>query len=111
MVVALAAAAVLIVLSLAALGASTAGSRSSVGAFLAGVALLGPFVLTRFDLYAAALTLAAVCAILYRRRDPRAGAARGRDRDEDLPCRAPAAARRADLAARGPRRGARGARR
>ena len=32
------------------------------------MALLGPFVLTRFDLYAATLTLAAVCAILYRRR-------------------------------------------
>ncbi len=45
---------------------STSCCRSA--AFLAGVALLGPFVLTRFDLYAATLTLAAVCAILYRRR-------------------------------------------
>ena len=34
-------------------------SALSVAAFLAGVALLGPFVLTRFDLFAAALTLAA----------------------------------------------------
>jgi uncharacterized membrane protein len=68
MVVALIAAAVLIVLSLVVLGGSTTNIVVSVAAFLAGVALLGPFVLTRFDLYAATLTLAAVCAILYRRR-------------------------------------------
>jgi len=67
MVMALIAAAVLIVLSLVALGGSTTNIVASVAAFLAGVALLGPFVLTRFDLYAAALTLAAVCAIMYRR--------------------------------------------
>ena len=68
MVIALIAAAVLIVLSLVALGGSTLEIVLSVAAFLAGVALLGPFVLTRFDLYAATLTLAAVCAILHRRR-------------------------------------------
>ena len=38
-----------------------------MSSFLLGVALLGPFVLTRFDLYAAAVTLAAICAILHRR--------------------------------------------
>ena len=49
-------------------------------------------------------------------RDPvppasaRSGAARGRDRDEDLPGRAPAAARGAHLEARGEARGADGAR-
>ena len=68
MVFALALASVLIVLSLEALRASTGRVVLAVGAFLAGVALLGPFVMTRFDLYAAAVTLAAVCAILYRRR-------------------------------------------
>jgi hypothetical protein len=68
MLLALIAGAVLIVLSLVALGGSTLDIGLSVAAFLAGVALLGPFVLTRFDLYAATLTLAAVCAILYRRR-------------------------------------------
>jgi hypothetical protein len=68
MVFALAAAAVLIVLSLVAVGGSTLDIVLSLAAFLAGVALLGPFVLTRFDIYAAMLTLAAVCAILYRRR-------------------------------------------
>ena len=68
MVFALALATVLIVLSLDALRASTGRVVLAVGAFLAGVALLGPFVMTRFDLYAAAVTLAAVCAILYRRR-------------------------------------------
>ena len=67
MVVALVATSVLMVLSLRALGASGARSALSVGAFLVGVLLLGPFVLTRFDLYAAAVTLAAVCAILHRR--------------------------------------------
>jgi hypothetical protein len=67
MVFALAVASVLIVLALAALRASTGRVVLSVGAFLAGVALLGPFVLTRFDLYAGAVTLAAVCAILHRR--------------------------------------------
>ena len=67
MVFALALATVLIVLSLDALRASTGRVVLAVGAFLAGVALLGPFVMTRFDLYAAAVTLAAVCAILYRR--------------------------------------------
>ena len=68
MIFTLAAAAVLIVLSLVAIGGSTLNIVLSVATFLAGVALLGPFVLTRFDLYAASLTLAAVCAILYRRQ-------------------------------------------
>ena len=68
MMLALAAACALIVLSLQALGAPGRRVALSVGAFLAGIALLGPFVLTRFDLYAAAVTLAAVCAILHRRQ-------------------------------------------
>ncbi len=68
MMFALAAACVLIVLALEALQASTRRVALSVGAFLAGIVLLGPFVLTRFDLYAAAVTLAAVCAVLHRRR-------------------------------------------
>jgi len=68
MIFALALAAVLIVLSLAALGASALRMVLAVGVFLTGIAVLGPFLLTRFDLYAAAVTLAAVCAILHRRR-------------------------------------------
>ncbi len=67
MTVGLAAISALIAISLQALRASTGRVVFSVGAFLVGVALLGSFVLTRFDLYAAALTLAAVCAILHRR--------------------------------------------
>jgi hypothetical protein len=67
MLVALAAIASLIVLSLEALDASAARVAASVGALLLGVALLGSFVMTRFDLYAAACTLAALCAILHRR--------------------------------------------
>ncbi len=63
----LAAIVLLLVLSLQALGASTLRVAGSVLAFLAGIAILGPFVLTRFDLYAAAVTLAAACAILRRR--------------------------------------------
>ena len=78
----------------------TAPSSGSVGAFLAGIALLGPFVLTRFDLYAAALTLAAICAILHGRDRLGADAARRRDRDEDLSRGAAAAARGPDLEAR-----------
>lgn len=67
MLLVLVAVAVLIVLSLEALRASAPHVAASVGAFLVGVALLGPFVLTRFDLYAAAVTLAAICAVLHRR--------------------------------------------
>lgn len=67
MVLALAAASVLIVVALAALQATVARTLLSVGAFLVGTAVLGPFVLTRFDLYAAAATLAAVCAVLHSR--------------------------------------------
>ena len=69
MIFSLAAAAVLIVLSLVTLGASTRRIVLSVGAFLTGTALLGSFILTRFDIFAATVTLAAVCAILSRRRD------------------------------------------
>jgi hypothetical protein len=68
MIAVLAAAAALIVLSLAALRASPRRIALSVGAFLVGTALLGPFILTRFDIFATTVTLAAVCAILYRRR-------------------------------------------
>jgi hypothetical protein len=68
MVFAFALVSVLLVLSLEALRASTGRVLLSVGVFLGGVALLGPFVVTRFDLYAAAVTLAAVCAMLHRRR-------------------------------------------
>jgi hypothetical protein len=69
MIAVLAAAAALIVLSLAALRASPRRIALSVGAFLVGTALLGPFILTRFDIVATTVTLAAVCAILYRRRN------------------------------------------
>jgi hypothetical protein len=69
MLVAIAVIAVLLVLSLEALEASVVRVAASVGAFLLGAVLLGPFVLTRFDLYAAAVTLGAMCAVL-----------RGRDR-------------------------------
>ena len=65
MVVALSVASVLIVLALAALHATVARTVAAVGAFLVGTAVLGPFVLTRFDLYAATATLAAVCAVLH----------------------------------------------
>jgi hypothetical protein len=68
MIFSLAAAAFLLVLSLAALGASIRRTLLSVGAFLAGTALLGPFILTRFDIFATTVTLAALCALLYRRR-------------------------------------------
>jgi Glycosyltransferase family 87 len=57
----------LIFLSQRALHASLRRTVLSVGAFLLGALLLGSFILTRFDLYAAAFTLAAVCAILHRR--------------------------------------------
>ena len=67
MTVGLAAICVLIALSLQALRASTRRILLAFGAFALGAGLLGPFILTRFDLYAAALTLAAVCAILHRR--------------------------------------------
>ncbi|MCY7302089.1 MAG: glycosyltransferase 87 family protein [Thermoleophilia bacterium] len=63
----LAAICALVVITLQAVRASTRRVVFAVGAFVLGVVLLGPFVLTRFDLYAAAFTLAAVCAILHRR--------------------------------------------
>ena len=68
MIAALVVAAVLVVLSLAALRASPRRIVLAVGAFLTGTALLGSFILTRFDIFAATVTLSAVCAILYRRR-------------------------------------------
>ena len=67
MVFALAAVCALIVIALQALPASPVRVAFAVCAFLVGASLLGQFILTRFDLYAAALTLAAVCAILHRR--------------------------------------------
>lgn len=67
MLISLALIASLLVLSLDALAASALRVAASVSSFLLGVALLGPFVLTRFDLYAAAVTLTAICAILHRR--------------------------------------------
>jgi hypothetical protein len=66
MVGALAMSSVLVVLCLQALEASAGRTALSVGAFLVGIAILGPFLMTRFDLYAAAATLAAICAILRR---------------------------------------------
>ena len=68
MVIMLALASALVVLSLALLRASTGRIALSLAAMWGGTLLLGPFVSSRFDLYAAALTLAATCAILYRRR-------------------------------------------
>ena len=67
MLASLAAIAVLLVLALQALRASPLRLAASVGVFLLGVAVLGPFVLTRFDLYAAAVTLVAICAVLHGR--------------------------------------------
>ncbi len=57
----------LVVISLKALRASWGRVVFAVGAFLTGAIFLGPFILTRFDLYAVAVTLAAICAILHRR--------------------------------------------
>jgi hypothetical protein len=58
---------VLIVIALRASRAPPGQIAFSVCAFALGAILLGAFILTRFDLYAAAFTLAAICAILYRR--------------------------------------------
>jgi len=69
MIFAFAGCAVLIVLSLHALGSTTARMIVSVLAFWAGIALLGPFLMTRFDLFAALMTLTAMTAILYRREN------------------------------------------
>ena len=67
MLIAFGAISVLLVVSLEALGASGRRILGSVTAFVAGIVTLGPFVLTRFDLYAAAFTLAAICAVLHGR--------------------------------------------
>ena len=64
MIAALVVAAVLVVLSLAALRAPPGRIGLSVAAFLTGTALLGSFILTRFDIFATTVTLAA------RLRDP-----------------------------------------
>ena len=110
MVIALIAAAVLIVLSLVALGGSTLEHRA-VGR---GVPRRrGAARPVRAD---ALRPLRGHAHSGGGLRDPvppasaRAGAARGRDRDEDLPGRAPAAARGANVAAGGAARGADGAR-
>jgi hypothetical protein len=68
MLAALAAASALVVVVLRALGTSDRRSALSVAALLAGVALLGPFLLTRFDLYAVTVTLAALAAVLHGHR-------------------------------------------
>jgi hypothetical protein len=68
MLAALAAASAFVVVALRALGASDRRIALSVASFLAGIAILGPFLLTRFDLYAASLTLAALAAVLHGRR-------------------------------------------
>src|SRR6185436_5412051 len=69
MVLSLAALALLVVISLVMLGASHARAAAGAGLVLAGFVALGPFVLSRFDLYAAVITLTVVTATL-----------RGRDR-------------------------------
>ena len=67
MIFAFAGCSLLIVVSLGALGTATVRIAGSVVAFWVGIALLGPFLMTRFDLFAALMTLAATAAILYRR--------------------------------------------
>jgi uncharacterized membrane protein len=57
----------LLVLTLHALRASPRRTAFSLAAYWAGMLFLGAFVTTRFDLFAGLVTLAAVCAILYRR--------------------------------------------
>ena len=67
MLAALAAVCALIVISLRALRTSPARVAFAVASFLLGTIFLGPFILTRFDLFAAAVALAAICALLHRR--------------------------------------------
>jgi hypothetical protein len=67
MIFSLAAASVLIVISLQALRAPAWRTALSLVAFWGGLALLGPFLMTRFDIFAATVTLGAVCAILHGR--------------------------------------------
>ena len=56
-----------VALILRALDASNPQIVGSVCALLIGVAILGPFVFTRFDLFAAVITLAAIAAIVQGR--------------------------------------------
>lgn len=58
----------LVVVALAALRAPLERVWLALGALWLGVLLLGPFAFTRFDLYAATLTVAATAAVLHRRR-------------------------------------------
>lgn len=67
MTVALAATAALVALALDALGAGRGRAGAAVGVLVGGFVLLGPFLLTRFDLFAAAVTAAALAALLHRR--------------------------------------------
>ena len=67
MIFAFAGASVLVVLSLDAQSVATVRIVASVIAFWCGIALLGPFLMTRFDLFAALMTLGAVCAVIRRR--------------------------------------------
>jgi uncharacterized membrane protein len=64
MIAALAAVAVLLLVAAEALGRSLRATALALALFLGGFLLLGPFTLTRFDLLAAAVTAAAVTALL-----------------------------------------------
>ena len=64
MIVAIAAIAVLLLLAAEALGRTPAAGVLAVGLFGVGFLLLGPFTLTRFDFLAAAVTAAALTALL-----------------------------------------------
>ncbi len=67
-IVCLAVASALVVLSLGALRVPAGRIGFAVVAFWVGIGLLGSFLMTRFDVYAATVTLAATSAILWRRR-------------------------------------------
>jgi hypothetical protein len=67
MVISLAAASVLVLLSLQVLGAPTRRIALSLAGLWGGTLLLGPFLMTRFDFFVVAVTLAATYAILCRR--------------------------------------------
>jgi len=69
MIFAFAGCSALLVLSLGVLGSTTARIVGAVVAFWVGIALLGPFLMTRFDLFAALMALAATTAILSRREN------------------------------------------
>jgi hypothetical protein len=64
MIVAVAGVALLLLISNQALGRSPRDGAVAVALFLGGFLLLGPFTLTRFDLLAAAVTAAALAALL-----------------------------------------------